>query len=238
MAMPWTAGRKLTTQDRFAQIVVSCGHDEALGGLRTSSFERLRTHHHHAALPRAADRLSILELRGNHWFVQFEGSKEFSVPANTGMRYITLLLSKPFAAISALHLVQLGRCCEPSSGVRNAQELLDVQALSQLEQRLVDAKDAHSIAVHNNDLGEAEKLRVEVEQLKEELRSSAGLGGSSRSFTDEHERARKSVTNAINRSKAKCYSANKFFGIHLGQINTGYEIRYEPAIEIKWEIVT
>ncbi|HEY7070914.1 MAG TPA: ATP-binding protein, partial [Acidimicrobiales bacterium] len=51
-----------------------------------------------------------------------------------------------------------------------------------------------------NDLGRAERLRVELDALVDEIESATGLGGRARAFTDPGERARSSVSKAIKRA--------------------------------------
>jgi hypothetical protein len=238
MREPKTAERNSTTKMAFEQIVVLCGSNAPHEEIAEIANRQLQTGVRSSAVgTKIAEASNSMHLRGGHWFVQFEESDEFTVPASVGMRYISLLLPCPYKPIDALHLLQLSRCLRASPVQMSRQDVLDYDAMRQMHQRLVDAKDDLSLAKHNGDNAKAQDFQREIERIQAELRVGQGLNGQSRCFTDEQERARKSVSNAIKRAVTRAKAANKFFGIHLQQVYTGCEVSYQPALKTEWEIL-
>lgn len=81
--------------------------------------------------------------------------------------------------------------------------------------------------------GNADQIRrvqVERDWLVAELASATGLGGRTRSFPDENERARIAVGKAIRRALARIASADAVIGTHLRQaVRTGTRCSYWPS---------
>jgi len=84
----------------------------------------------------------------------------------------------------------------------------------------VAAQDSH----------EAAPALAEREWLVAQLASAAGLGGRTRSFPDEGERARVAVGKAIRRTLARIADADSVIGEHLRQtVHTGVRCSYWPG---------
>jgi hypothetical protein len=142
-------------------------------------------------------RRGTIQPAGRRWIVELDG-RRVRVPNLVGIRYLSELLTRPGQLIPALTLAS-GRM-ETSSSSRH--ELLDDEARAAYAARAQELTNDLAEAEADNDLGLAEKLRLELDALVDELASATGLGGRSRAFTDPTERARSSVSKAIKRAIA------------------------------------
>jgi hypothetical protein len=84
----------------------------------------------------------------------------------------------------------------------------------------------------------AEKARIELDQLTEELTAAFGLGGKHRkSAADPAERARKAVTARVRDSIKRIGAAHPDLCTHLDRsINTGTFLSYTPDRSIHWDV--
>lgn len=145
---------------------------------------------------------------GDTWDLTFDG-EQFLVRDTNGMAYIHLLLQSPGRQIDALELTHaIGRSLrgkqlspdelaalslrQDSGEVVLTQETQDRyrSAMKELDREIAQAES-------NNDLGRLETLRSEKDALMEQLRRDAGIGGRSRRFANDSDRARKAVSRAI-----------------------------------------
>jgi hypothetical protein len=108
-------------------------------------------------------------------------------------------------------------------------EIADRQTLEgyRLRVRELDAEIAE--ADDDADLGRAEALRLEREELRDELGRVLGIGGSQRAFADSSERARTAVHKAVKRAIDAIGDSRPDLATHLrDSIVTGRVCRYEP----------
>src|SRR5262249_57463664 len=89
------------------------------------------------------------------------------------------------------------------AGLGNAGERLDASARAAYRQRLQDLEAELAEANQWADTGRAEKLRGEIEFLREELSAAYGLGGRARKAADTSDRAPKAVTRRIRETIAR-----------------------------------
>lgn len=90
-----------------------------------------------------------------------------------------------------------------------------------------------------NDTTRASKAREELDFLIDELTAASGLGGRSRSFTTDAERARVNATRAIRAAVAKIGERNSQLAWHLDRsLRTGTFCTYEPGPEapVTWQL--
>jgi ABC-type thiamine transport system ATPase subunit len=81
-----------------------------------------------------------------------------------------------------------------------------------------------------DDSARAVSARAERDWLTAQLASAAGLGGRTRSFPDQGERARVAVGKAIRRALARIDEADSAIGDHLRQtVHTGVRCSYWPS---------
>lgn len=106
---------------------------------------------------------------------------------------------------------------------------LDAKAKANYRLRLADLHDELQDAEYTNDLGRAERARVETEFISRELAAAVGLGGRDRPTGSAAERARLAVTKCIKAAIAKTRAAHPAAGRYLARtIRTGYFCAYEP----------
>jgi hypothetical protein len=110
------------------------------------------------------------------------------------------------------------------------QECSDTRALQQYRQKLSALNHEIDLAHANNDLGTSEKLQIERDQILEHLKSDIGLPGRSRVFSNERERARKSVSSAIDKAIGAIKDQDPILAEHLrNNIKTGYKFSYRDT---------
>ena len=138
-------------------------------------------------------------------FVLRLGDRVHHLPPSLGLTYLTELIRHPGQEIEANRLVALGTpdqrkttasTDDLTEGAR-ADPLADRAALAAYRRRLAEYEEDIATARDWNDDEKAASLAVERDFLLEELSRTVGLGGRSRRFSDEDERARLNATRAI-----------------------------------------
>ena len=132
--------------------------------------------------------------------------------------------------------MSLEACFTDDPIYQSRQEISDATALSEYHSRLVEARGELEIASLSNDKAAVQRLTHEVDAIHAELKSTIGLGGRSREFTDADEKARKSVQAAIRRSIVAIENIHEPLARHLIYISTGREVVYQPEQETQWDI--
>lgn len=143
-----------------------------------------------------------------------------------------MLIANPRREIAAIDLVVGVAAVNSAKGpaVPPAQLVLDREARQAYRRLLGQLHKEGADLEARGDIGHAVRLRSERDWLERELASAARIGGRSRSFADEGERARISVGKAIWRSLARITDADAFIGDHLRRtIHTGMRCSYWPA---------
>ncbi|MGA9721284.1 MAG: hypothetical protein WBQ86_02420, partial [Candidatus Binatus sp.] len=171
-----------------------------------------------------------------------------------GLGYIAHLIAHPGHRIHVLDLfAQVGGSgaapaptadlqaedLEVVSDPGDASEVLDSRARAEYRQRLSELHAELDEAERNNDPGRAERTRNELDSLTDGLRSALGLGGRSRRFTAETERARGTVSKSIRVSLERIRRSHQELGAHLSTcIRTGYFCAYlpDPGRQPSWRI--
>lgn len=161
------------------------------------------------------------------------------LPVSLGLRYLTVLVTRPGEDIEATRLVNLvsGNSGRRGSGgaavslVRPADEVLDRTALASYRARLADLDAELDESAAWNDDARTARLEDERAFLLAELSRSVGLGGRTRQFTDEAERARVNVTRAIRSAIRKMDTQAPGLAAHLDRcVTTGGRCRYDPDL--------
>ena len=195
----------------------------------------------------AASERALAELRPNA--VAFDrdgqvvtaryGQDVVRLPVSLGLRYLALLAANPGVDIEATRLVTIASGSSdtradadaPSSLVRTADEVLDKVALASYRARLDDLDAELDEAAAWNDSARTMRLEEERNFLLDELSRSVGLGGRTRRFSDEAERARVNVTRAIRSTIRKIERQAPGLAAHLDRcVTTGGRCRYEPNL--------
>jgi hypothetical protein len=158
------------------------------------------------------------------WTVALEGQR-VRVGDLVGMRYLSELLTRPGQVIAAVTLASHGSVPRSTT----PQEVLDDEARAAYAARAHELTGELAEAEADNDIGRAERLRLEMDALVDELESATGLGGRSRTFNDPVERARTSVRKAIKRAIDVIDDANPAIAeILRSTVGTGTSCVYTP----------
>ncbi|MFT3852479.1 MAG: hypothetical protein QM733_07070 [Ilumatobacteraceae bacterium] len=148
---------------------------------------------------------------GHLWTVGL-GERSVVVTHAVGMDYLAELIANAGVEIPAVELASnhtvTGRGDGPQVVLDDAAKAAYRRRVDELRAEVDDAEACH-------DLARAERARTELEVLLDELRRAVGLGGRSRRFGDDAERARVSVRKAITRALAAVRSADAALGADL-----------------------
>ena len=159
---------------------------------------------------------------GNRWVVT-AGDMRADVPNLVGMQYVNVLVGRPGEDIPASELVG----ASVVDGARH--EVVDRQTLELYRRRVRELDIEIAEADDDADLARAEALRLERDELRDELGRVLGLGGSQRTFTDASERARTAVHKAVKRAIDAIGEIEPKLADHLrDSIVTGRVCRYQP----------
>ncbi len=160
---------------------------------------------------RPPDNECLFRREGEYWTVGY-GGVTCRLKDMKGLGYIAHLIAHPGHRIHVLDLFAQvgggGAATAPTADLHaedleivsdpgDAGEVLDSRARAEYRQRLSELHAELDEAEGNNDLGRAERTRNELDSLTDGLRSALGLGGRSRRFTAETERARGTVSKGI-----------------------------------------
>jgi len=165
-----------------------------------------------------------------------------------GLKYMAALLRQPGVDVYALDLVDgvvdgsgTPRTSRSGERMRNrdTEPLLDAATRAAYRQRLADLREEIAEATNHNDVGRQQRLRIEEEQIQQELARAVGLHGRNRPSGSPIERARLNVTRAIKTALRKITEANANLG-HLfsTSIRTGSLCSYtpDPRLTIQWNL--
>ena len=192
---------------------------------------------------RPSDDECLFRREGEYWTVGY-GGVTCRLKDMKGLGYIAHLIAHPGHRTHVLDLfAQVGGSAaatapsvdlqaedlEVVSDLGDASEVLDSRARAEYRQRLSELHAELEEAERNNDIGCAERTRNELDSLTDGLRSALGLGGRSRRFTAETERARGTVSKSIRKSLDRIQRSHRELGDHLSTcIRTGYFCAYLP----------
>jgi hypothetical protein len=115
-----------------------------------------------------------------------------------------------------------------AAGARTSpQVVLDQEAMRRYRNRVAELRTEIESAA---DARRADAARRESEALLAELAGNVGIGGRSRRFVDNAERARVAVGKAIRRAIARVEESDPGLGRHLREtVHTGRQCSYRPV---------
>jgi hypothetical protein len=184
---------------------------------------------------------AVLRREGDVWQVGLAG-EVFRMKDAKGVHLLVTLLRHPGQEIHALDLaagapgaIAAGEV--PDRG--DAGPLLDPAARAAYKQRLEDLRDELEEAERFNDPARAERARLEIDFLADELARGVGLGGRERRAASAAERARVNATRTIGGVLKKISTLSPRLGEHLrATVRTGYLCVYAPGpgSPIRWEL--
>ncbi len=184
------------------------------------------------AAPAPAARRAWLRREDRDWSVGFD-DETVRVRDTKGMSYLQRLLHAPGCDVHVLELAGGGENRAPAPegapDVEHARERLRA-----LREELAEAEEW-------SDIGRAERLRDEMDELAETLAAGLGGGGTGarKPPAPEVERARLNVTRAILGVTRRIAAACPQLGRHLeASVRTGTLCRYapDPATPVAWEL--
>jgi len=145
---------------------------------------------------------ATLRCNGDYWIVSDSGTTAH-LKDMKGLRYIRQLLLHPGQEFHVLDLI--GRGLEPGRPrpVRTPEvdaglPVLDDEARGAYRRRLRELREELAEADAFNDRGRSERARGEIDAITAQLAAAVGLGGRGRVTGGAAERARSTVTHAIN----------------------------------------
>jgi tetratricopeptide (TPR) repeat protein len=180
--------------------------------------------------PRTPTEENVLVREGDFWTVSFAGSQVL-IRDSRGMQHLARLLAEPGRELHVLDLAGSGEVAGDAGSV------LDATAKEMYRRRLADIAEDIEEATENGDDVRAAQAQVEREFLVEELARAVGLGGRDRRASDNSERARAAVTQALRKAIDRLRHGNPQLGEHLDRtIRTGTYCAYlpDPRVEVSW----
>lgn len=145
---------------------------------------------------------ATLRCNGDYWLVS-DGSTTAHLKDMKGLHHISQLLQSPGEELHVLDLI--GRDMEAGEqhtgrnpGASVGLPILDAEARSAYRRRLGELRTELAEAETFNDIGRTEQARGEIDALTAQLATAVGLGGRGRVTGGAAERARSTVTHAIN----------------------------------------
>ena len=199
----------------------------------TGHVQRAIEHRAEAAegVPEPPGHTATCTREGRRWRIRL-GSRSVLVEHRIGMLHLAVLLANPGIEIPSIELA-IGATALTNRHVhtdRSVQPALDRTAVQQYRQRLSHLR-AEIDEMEFGDQGErAARARAERDWLMAQLAAATGLGGRTRHFPDDPERARLAVGKAIRRAIARIHESDPLAGEHLHHtVHTGMRCSYYPA---------
>jgi non-specific serine/threonine protein kinase len=219
--------------DRVEQIVVSVVED-VVARIGPPSRQG-------GPAPRTEDVAFVRE--GDVWALTFR-ERTMRLRHVIGFEHLAVLLNTPGREWAAVELAGWSRARTSISpdlptGGMSEHELLDVKAITELRQRLIELEDEIEESERWSDFERAAHRREEMEAITARLAVDLGLNGRPREFAANAERARVNVTKAIRSAIARIAEVFRDLGEHLSaSITTGTFCGYrpDPSSTIRWKV--
>ncbi len=174
--------------------------------------------------------VGVFVRRGDMWELTFDGVTVHLAPSK-GLDDLARLLASPGREIHCLELA--GAAVEE----RDIGTAIDARARRESAERVRELQAEIDEADANNDRARAERARVELDQIVDELTAALGLGGRARRSGGTAERARSAVTHRIRAAIKRIDEAHPTLGRHLGvSVTSGAYCCYRPDREVTWTV--
>jgi hypothetical protein len=181
---------------------------------------------------------NVFKKKGQAWVVRFAGGEEFILLPSKGAAYLHQLLSQQGVQLSPIDMA----CRVAKSGAQyalgDAGEKADREALAAYRAKLIDLREDLQEAKDNNDHGAQDRIQREIDALAEQVSEAVGLGGRLRKDSDDRERVRKAVCNAVKRAVRDISQFDQRLAAHLSppRLICGRNPSYLPDQDTKWEV--
>jgi hypothetical protein len=226
----------ITSRQRLAQALTArarssdardAGHELAAAAAEAAAVG-LRAPQGHGKPPTAA---AICTRQGRRWRIEW-GPRNVVLEHRVGLLHLAVLLANPRQEIDAVELVAGVAALDRSARTESIQPVLDQVALRNYRIRLTELDGAIDAAYPSYDQSQenGESIRAERDWLTSELHAAAGLGGRTRAFADDRERARLAVVKSVRRTIEHVAEADAMIGDHLRHsVRTGVRCSYWPG---------
>jgi hypothetical protein len=169
--------------------------------------------------------------QGRTWRVD-AGGRSTAVEHSIGMLHLAVLIANPRQEIPAIDLAAgldaVGQAARRA--LASEQPVLDPDAVQAYRRRLVQLQGQDGRPGGRAGGAPPAHGRAEQDWLASELAAATGIGGRTRPFAGDTERARIAVGKAIRRAVARITEADPVIGGQLHQaIRTGTRCSYWPA---------
>lgn len=173
------------------------------------------------------------------WQLWFEAGTDFILVRSKGAAYIHLLMMSQGIPVSAAKLASTVAMRPEEFMLGSAGEASDVDALAAYRERGREISEELAEARSNNDVSLVEKLQNEAFALVERIKADSGLGDRTRQESDDRERVRKSVGNAIRRAVEDIGEWSPALAKHLRSPNlkAGLHPCYAPSPAVVWQLI-
>ncbi len=205
----------------------------------TTRVERLQgalveRHDHHST--------NAFRRDGDVWTVRYDG-RDLQLKDGKGPRYLATLLAAPERELHVLEFVAMAAPPTPTAtahglsiGTRGGalDDGADHRARREYRARLADLRAELEEAERFADIGRAERLRVEADQLTAQL---ARRFGARPAHHGPAETARKAVTKVLRTQIGKLLDVHPALGRHLRDaVRMGTICVYAPATPVQWDV--
>jgi hypothetical protein len=178
----------------------------------------------------AGERTGVFRRTGDFWEIGL-GDVVATVRTGKGMDDLAALLRAPGREVHCLEL--MGTAVDE----RGTGEVIDATARRAYEQRVRDLQRELDEAEDDNDRGRAERARVELDAVVDELTAALGLGHRTRTAGGAAERARSAVTQRVRGTIRRIDKVHPPLGRHLrASVRTGTFCSYAPEDPVRWHL--
>jgi predicted ATPase len=180
--------------------------------------------------PRAPLPANQFDRDGAVWTLGYAGTTVL-LPDSKGLADIATLLRHPGREVHCTELAKVA-VHEPDAGV-----VIDEQARRSYEKRITELQSELTEAEDAHDLGRAERVRVELDLLVDQLLAATGRGGRRRVQGGTDERARAAVGWRIRAAIKRIEQVHPELGRHLRtSLRTGAWCVYAPDAAVDWHV--
>jgi hypothetical protein len=171
---------------------------------------------------------------GQFWKITYSGVTK-PLKDIKGIDYIVYLIRNQGKDVQGVLMFAELAGDEKLKSTGSAGEILDKTAIDKYKERLADLTEQIDRAKKNNDFGPQESLEKEFAMVHSQLASAIGLRGRKKNASDDAERIRKSVSNAISRSLDQIKNDHPALWQHLDKsLNFGQYFSYSPEKFTPW----
>ncbi len=187
----------------------------------------------------------IMQRSGNYWHFTFQGEKA-TVRHLKGFTYLAMLLGTPHTRVHARLLASGGTADIEASDAQVRDAGLNMEAIRDEilprdgEEYLTEQLDLLAVERAAGVGPErAQAIDTAMEQIRSYIAKSKGLSGRRRSFSENDERARVAVTQAVNKALGELQMVCPALHQHLdATLSKGQFFQYAPHPPLRWDVAT